>query len=229
MNNYSEKCDYKHDNVDGHSPWMVQKRTLEENTFDVVKRDWNELFKGIVSKYVLEKNIVVQAGGWQGMYPRLLSKMFNRVYTFEPDPINFHCLVNNCQENNILKYQAALGSECRIDTFEVVNGGKYATGQGRIKHKGSFDENFELEEIPVQTLTIDSLQLQDCSLIMSDTEGWGLELLRGASDTIRKFSPTIILEKYHLREVTQKEFDFLKTFGYACVHEAPNDLVFINR
>lgn len=229
MNNYTEQCDYKHENVDGHSPWLVQKRTIEENTFDVVKRDWMNMFKDIIQKTVPEKNVVVQAGGWQGMYPRLLSDMFKRVYTFEPDPINFHCLVNNCQQSNILKYQAALGSECKIDTFEVVNGGKYATGQGRIKHEGSFNENFELEEIPVQTLTIDSLGLQDCSLIMSDTEGWGLELLRGASDTIRKFSPTIILEKYHLIEVTKKEAQFLSNFGYSCIHESANDLVFVNR
>ena len=228
MNQYSDQCDYREDDIFGHDRWMVQKRTVSENTFDVVKRDWLQLFSGIIDNYVKDKKVVVQAGGWQGMYPLLLSDIFDRVYTFEPDPINFHCLVNNCQKSNILKYQAALGSESKIDTFEIVTGGKYATGQGRIKHNGSYDEDFQVEEIPVQTMTIDSLGLKECSLIMSDTEGWGLELLRGASDTIRKFLPTIILEKYHLTDITEKEKQFLAGFNYRIVHDAPNDLIFVH-
>jgi len=224
---FSDQCKYTDDDVYGFTPWLIQSRTEGENTFDVVKRDWVNVFNQIIIDNITHKGVVVQAGGWQGMYPFLLSNMFDTVYTFEPDPVNFHCLVNNCQRSNIIKFQAALGSECKVDTFEVVRGGKYATGQGRIKHQGSYDENFDVQEIQVQTLTIDSLDLQQCNLIMSDTEGWGLELLRGASNTIRKFLPVIILEKYHLTEVTEKEVLFLKGFGYRCVFDGPNDLVFV--
>ena len=68
----------------------------------------NKLLKHIP---VNRRRDVVCAGGNQGLYPRLLSEIFENVYTFEPDPLSFHCLAANCQKSNIVKIQAALGRE----------------------------------------------------------------------------------------------------------------------
>lgn len=74
------------------------------------KVDWLPL-KDKYLKHCSKFDVVVQAGGACGMYPRLLAEFFHLVYTFEPDPYNFHCLVNNCQLDRIYKIQAALGDE----------------------------------------------------------------------------------------------------------------------
>ena len=46
---------------------------------------------GKISSYVDNKKVMVQAGGNCGMYPKQYSKIFDTVYTFEPDWLNFYC------------------------------------------------------------------------------------------------------------------------------------------
>lgn len=42
-----------------------------------------------ISSFVDKKDVIIQAGGNAGYYVMQYAKIFNRVYTFEPDPINF--------------------------------------------------------------------------------------------------------------------------------------------
>ena len=48
-----------------------------------------------VSAYSEQKRVVVQAGGNAGMYVRMYEDIFDTVYTFEPDPLNFYCLTKH--------------------------------------------------------------------------------------------------------------------------------------
>jgi len=64
-----------------------------------------------ISKLVSSKDLVIQAGGNCGLYPKQYSKIFNNVVTIEPDSRNFFCLCENVKENNVVKYQKALGDK----------------------------------------------------------------------------------------------------------------------
>ena len=117
------------------------------------------------------------------MYPRLLSETFKHVYTFEPNPISFHCLVNNCQSNNISKFNMGLGSEPGVAMIKTQ--GLNNLGEARIRTDGDYR---------IVLTTIDSLFLDACDFIQLDIENYELNALHGAAETIRKFKPVISVE-----------------------------------
>src|SRR5687768_6784500 len=51
----------------------------------------------------------VQAGGNLGAFGKYLARQFQRVYVFEPDASLFPKMVANAPEQNIVRFQAALG------------------------------------------------------------------------------------------------------------------------
>lgn len=134
----------------------------------------------LISSHVNDKKVCVQAGGNMGYYVKQYASLFDNVYTFEPEPINFFCLNQNIQEENVFKYQACIGYERNLVDLKIKlkNRGKnYVNGVGKIP-----------------TLRIDDLNLTTCSLIHLDIEGFEYFALQGAVNTIKKCKPVVALE-----------------------------------
>ena len=78
----------------------------------------------------------------------------------------------------------------------------------------------------IETITIDSLNLESCDYMKIDVEGFEPLVLIGAEQTIKKFKPTILFESNHKvisKEMAEKfglsypvetSFDILKSYGY---------------
>ena len=84
--------------------------------------DWLQNEKdnpALVTNFCREKRVIVQAGGNCGFYIKQYAELFETVYTFEPDPQNFLCLVNNVAEQNVIKIQACLGNEHKLVGMKV--------------------------------------------------------------------------------------------------------------
>jgi len=165
-----------------------------------------------VSKFVEQKNIVVQAGGNCGFYIKKYADLFKLVYTFEPDPINFYCLNLNVTEPNVLKFQAALGREHKgvsMGNFLADVGATHVAGDGVIP-----------------TMRVDDLALVGCDLLHLDIEGYELHALQGAEETIKKYHPVIALEFYkdwaarYNTSLIDIE-NYLKTLGYEFFEDVP--------
>lgn len=193
---YEPLVHIRNEYVDGLAPWLWIKE--DSGAWDGPKHDWESSHKEKYFKYVNDFSICVQAGGNQGMYPRLLSEKFKIVVTFEPDPLNFHCLVNNCQKDSIIKINGAVGDQNKI--VKLKRSSMTNTGMHTINENG---------EITVFQFMIDNLALNSCGLIALDIEGYELNALKGATNTIRNFKPIIIVERFD-NQVT----DFLSSFGY---------------
>lgn len=173
------------------------------------------------SEFTKNKKVVIQAGGNAGMYPKQYEDLFETVYTFEPDPLNFFCLSNNTTSKTI-KFQACLGNDKKLVnlsnrtyTENVNSGGIFVQGEGNIP-----------------TLKIDDLNLSHCDLIHLDIEGYEKEALMGGAETIQKFSPVIVLELIHLSErygtTDQEIHGLLKSWGYVNRGNFKNeDFIFI--
>lgn len=168
-------------------------------------------------RYCGEKRIAVQAGGNCGVWPKYLGTQFKYVYTFEPEPDNFYCLCHNAPERNIFKYQAALGdggSPVGIKYHPKNGGGNFVEGDGIIPN-----------------LSLDHLQLPCCDFLQLDIEGYEYFALQGAMETIRKFSPVIMIEhKKHALRYEKKPEDILElvtSFGYKEVHRIKRDIIFV--
>lgn len=198
--------------VDGISDWVWPKS--DRGAWDGPVRDWVRTHRETYLKFVKTRGVVVQAGGNCGLYPRLFSKYFKLVYTFEPDPFNFYCLVQNCQVDNVVKFQAALGdsvnkSQVSIERLDMTN-----VGMHRVVNDG---DGF------IPQFSIDALGLRACDLIQLDVEGYEVHALRGALETIKAYHPVISVETGR----GESCHNFLTGLGYAMVAEIDIDRVYV--
>lgn len=148
----------------------------------------------------------VQAGGNGGLWPEHLAGSFARVMTFEPDPINFRCLVHNVARENVVFTQAALGE--RAGFIEMDRWcGPANPGANRIKSGNA---------IPL--VALDRYELTDVDLLQLDIEGAELGALKGAVETIDRCKPVVCLElrnhSHHYGTSDEAIRDWMRHRGY---------------
>jgi FkbM family methyltransferase len=146
---------------------------------------------------------VIDGGGFNGDSAIIFSKKysFKKIYSFEPDKINFSDL-----KINIAKYE--------MDNVEPVNKGLSAH-EGRVNFNilgvSSSIQPQGKEEIEITTIDkfVDSLGLDaDIGLIKLDIEGAEYDTMMGSTKTIEKFRPVLLISIYH----TGKDFFEIKSW-----------------
>lgn len=185
--------------------------SMDTKAFTGPLRDW-ELDKDNFLKFVKEKNTVVQAGGNCGMYARFYGNYFSKVYSFEPDPSNFHCLQFNCQGEKYNLYNVALGKEKGKATLHFP--------KRKFRNAGIW-QVVEDQNGNVDIITIDSLELNSCDLMHLDVEGYESNVLEGAKETINKYHPVIILEAGHGYEIAEQ-------YGYKVIEKLTTDWIMLH-
>lgn len=177
-------------------------------------------------QYVKNRDTAVQAGGNCGQWPiALATEGFKSVYTFEPDPNNFECLLKNVAEKSrqevIHAYGVGLGA---------VPGGKASLTKWE-NNAGAHYITPDSTDGDVNLVCIDELKLEACDLLILDIEGFEPFALRGAEETIKKFSPVIMFEEKGLSE----RYDcpkgtcerYLQQFGYKVKKAIHRDLIMV--
>lgn len=180
-------------NLEGRQ-WMKIK---EDQAFELVLNSFAH-YAPLYDKEVPVKNVVIQAGGYCGIFPRLLGEAFKTVYTFEPDYANFFCLSHNCAMPNIIKAQGALGDERGLISVNR-----------QINHNRGMNNVIKLAKSTIPTYRIDDLEVYDCNLIQLDVEGYEIKILQGGKNTIERFKPLISVE-----DTTSLIEEFLEPLGY---------------
>jgi FkbM family methyltransferase len=207
MQKHSEIAKVINQVVDDETDWYHLNEG--DNQWTHLVECWNHT-KEKYLEYVKNKEVVVTAGGYIGLYVRFYSKLFKRVYAFEPHPLHFYCMVNNAQTDNVIKIQAALG-----DTNKLVK------MEGHTSMSLQAKENVQDSYIPM--FTIDSLALDKCDLIQLDVENHEYKALLGATQTISRYSPTLILENGNTEEIK----NFLQSIGYIKIDTVQADDIWI--
>ncbi len=164
--------------IEGAGPWMW--READEWAWHLPMADWPAL-RDLILQHTVNPRVIVQAGGCMGMYPRLWANHFDTVYTFEPDPINFYCLVANCPAERIIKMQAALGATAGVGSI-----------QGAPPHNAGFGRLMAGGNVPV--LRLDDLALPSVDVLQLDCEGGEEDIIAGALSTIARSRPVISVE-----------------------------------
>lgn len=181
--------------INGKLPWYDKTSWVwpmtDKNRLDRWFRDGPGDLDGalpMLMPHLKARRTVVQAGGCCGVWPVRLSMFFETVRTFEPEAVNYQCLMANTSDiDNVIRTNAALGEiEKRVSMVwpdlyrNEGNPGAFHIGDG--------------DDLPM--ITIDSLQLDDCDLIYLDIEGYEVAALRGAAETIERCRPVIGVEDY---------------------------------
>ena len=161
----------------------------------------------------------VDIGAHVGFWSNYMAKDFEKVYSFEPCKRNFECLLEN-KKNNVIAYNFALGHEKgdgQLSTGKISNSGSWS-----FKYKGKITHSET-----VQIKTLDSLNITP-NFIKIDVEKYELDVLKGATDTLKKCSPVVNLEAKtgEQRDTIEK---FMTKLGYLMKGTFSKECVFVRR
>jgi FkbM family methyltransferase len=209
---YKNLVENRNESVDGETDWMWV--ASDSGAWEGPKNDWETSHKTKYFEHVKNFDVIVTAGANQGMYVRHYAKMFKTVYAFEPDPVNFHCLVNNAQFDNVVKMQCALGSENKL--IGINNHDK--------NNVGTYTINETNANLYIPMVTLDTLKLHACDIIQLDVEGYEFQILKGAENTIRKFKPVITAECGDTADIR----GFFAWLGYQKLGQSAADVIWVH-
>ena len=139
----------------------------------------------IILKYIQAGYTVVDAGAFIGDHTIAYYNAVGEngtVYAFEPNPAAFECLKYNC--DSVKLFNCGL-SNCKEEVSYSVNEN---AGAGRILCQSN-EESFDIE-----TITLDSLNLSALDFFKIDVEGYEVNVLEGAIETISKYRPVFWIE-----------------------------------
>lgn len=195
--------------VDDEQIWMWV--TADNGAWYGPRLNWIQEHKVKFYKYVKKFDVVITAGGNCGMYARMHSKKFKHVYAFEPDPLNFHCMVNNTQTDNVVKIQCALGSKHKLIKMNIIDPDNVGCHQVNATSPDGF--------IPM--LSLDAFNFPVVDLIQLDCEDYEHFIIEGAINTIARCKPIITAENGHY--IT----DIMKIIGYKKIDQSHADSIFV--
>ncbi len=179
-------------------------------------------------------NIVFDVGANLGETTLNFAKLIGskgKVYSFEPDPINYKALQTNLKLNNFNNISLnliGLGNtkgKFKIHTLDESN-----KGMNRIVlTPESNGEYREIEVTTIDTYTKDN-NITKLDLIKIDVEGFEFNVLKGATNSLKMFSPKLFIEldDQNLRDQksnAQELVSFLMGYGYEIKNAETNQKI----
>lgn len=185
--------------------WPDRDEACHRVTYDLNGAD-------IASSYCEKHDLVIQAGGNVGVWPRFLRTVFANVFTFEPSTENYSLMVKNLSGLQIRTWNAALGAR----------NGHCAMSENP---RNCGDDRTQVGE-GTEVLTIDSLGVNP-DLIYLDVQGDEQSVLEGARETLSRCKPIVGLEHYapYVRE-RGDPVSVLLDYGYKKCDYYGTDLIF---
>jgi FkbM family methyltransferase len=194
------------------------KTSWHGNTVEYIKEIYNKkTFRGCVD-----------AGASYGFLSVPFSFMFEKVYSFEPNPGVVECLRENVAPlSNVEVYSKALSNKNQTTYLEV--NAKNVTGIGSLRDEPTNSHNIIHQ---VETITLDSLNLVDIDFIKIDVEGHELKVLKGAIQTIEKWRPVVYCEIHSQRDINDYKrrreiFRIFEDLGYILHDVRYHDYLFL--
>lgn len=156
-------------------------------------------------------DLVIQAGGCVGAWPRYLRSKFRRVVTFEPSWENWELMRKNLSGVDVEMVNAALGERSgRCSMKENPRN----CGDDQTREGGE-----------VETVAIDDLSL-DPDLIYLDIQGDEPLALKGAQETLDRCNPIVAVEYDPKMFRHGDPKDYLESIGYQVTKRYKQDLIF---
>ena len=192
---------------------------IKSKNVDFVRKDAKYLEKIISSINTFEN--AIDCGACYGVWTYLLHPYFKKVYAFELAGVHRQCFLKNMSAFNINNFELfpfGLGDKT-IKSFVgndkwAIDKFGYAAFNAKVVEDKNGNENVR---------TLDSFNLKNISFIKIDVEGYELNLLKGAFNTIEKNKPLIFIEK-------KTDYDDLKNFlyglNYDIIEEFEKDTLF---
>jgi FkbM family methyltransferase len=169
-----------------------------------------------------QRRVAVDVGAHVGLFSHWLAQDFAQVQAFEPHPAHRACWLRNVEAGNAALHPFALGARAGVAALVT---GPSSSGDTRITRPA---EPACVDDIDVRTL--DSFNFDVVDFLKIDCEGYELEVLRGAVETLRRCRPTVMVEqkpghgaRYGFPDTAA--VSFLEQLGAVCAWSQSGDFV----
>ena len=178
---------------------------------------------------VPKRGAIVDVGANIGVFTVIASRLVGEgglVIAVEPTPSSFRLLKKNLSLNGCMNAKAVMTALGEKESSRKLN--IYKTSLLNSFLTWNKADQIVNRSIAVQMKTLDSLMtelgLERLDLLKLDTEGYELPILRGGTETIRRFKPYIVGEAHPtISDCGSKIGDFLSGMGYKCEVEPRAD------
>lgn len=179
-------------------------------------------------RFVTNYGVAVDVGAHVGTWAVDMVRMFDKTICFEPILEHRECLVKNLQEvtgdsNRYVIYDCALGDEEKPEIF---------LGYVTEGNSGTASIAATIGEYTAEMKTLDSFNLEQMDYLKVDVEGFELQFLKGAAETIKRTKPVINIEIKNNCEsfgISRQDIaDYIcNDLGMSCVGKTVQDYVFM--
>ena len=224
MNSNFSIVNYFNNDIKIHYP-----EDVDESVIKAVKKSkiWEKQIISLYQNYINKGNVVLDIGGYLGTSTipfSLLVGEKGKVITFEPQPNIFALLEKTIQDNNLnnveLNKKGVYNKNGKVQFIENNTGKAGINGFRKLTKKSNM--------IDIDTVSIDSLNLDRIDFIKIDTEGAEWEILKGAHHSINKFKPILHIETFIKKEKNKKKLEeFCNEYGYRIMYKKSSDFILI--
>ena len=190
----------------------------------------------IVSKFKNKKKCAVDVGVYRGVYSYKLSKEFEHVYAYEPNPLIYPHLEKNLKKitNNLTLKNYALSNSSgivdlkipiRTNSFFKNNVEElYKLGCATIHDNNNF-KNYKSVKVKKVKLDEDLVNV-NLGFMKIDVEGHEREVIEGAINLIKINKPVLLIEieERHNKKPVIETINFIKQIGYLAFYCENNEL-----
>jgi FkbM family methyltransferase len=168
--------------------------------------------------FVKEKRTAIDVGAHIGIFSRRMSKDFQQVHCFEPQPVLNDCWDINCKGlSNLKLYKNCLSNktgQAQMKCYEANSGASTLHFDPNKKFMNRKHHQFIID---VNLQTLDSYNFTDVDFIKIDAEKHELQVLQGAVNTINTYKPVIYVELHGKPEQVRAKdpaYQFLLSLNY---------------
>jgi FkbM family methyltransferase len=163
------------------------------------------------------RRIALDVGANKGVWTYALLQAGCRVHAFEPNPKMFGVL-NRWAHDRAQLHPIALSDttgEAVLMIPKRVNG--YSNQGASLSPDTLGDEDFG--SVTVETRRLDDCGIADVGFIKIDVEGFELQVLKGAAETLRRDRPNLIveMEEKHTKRPLAEMIAEVCGYGYRCL------------
>lgn len=197
------------------------KRWLIPSNFYIRYLHGKEMRKGERELHLIRflsqrDKISLDIGAYKGVYAYEMLRWSNEVHAFEPNPKSYRVL-SNWAGGRVKTYSCALGGRTGRSMLKIPRSKRGFSNQGGTLSDAKIHDK-EYIEFEIDCYALDDLCISNIGFIKIDIEGFELEVLKGAENTVSRERPNLLIEieENHIKRDIREAIDKVCQYGYAC-------------
>ena len=174
----------------------------------------------------------IDIGANIGLWAKDLSNFFDKTICFEPNSNCIDCLKKNVNLDKSQIFNVALGSkksELNLITptypggSSFINKTKTGINENGTTIYGQFNSDVPKQKVLVKTL--DEYNLTEIDFIKIDVQGFELEVLKGAKETLVQNNPIVCIEEDENNTEMSVTLKFLSKLNYQVIDKIQKEAI----